>query len=361
MQPYSGSPANLAVYLAFLQPGDTVMGLGAADGRAPHPRLAACRSPASGSGASQYGVGPETGRVDLDRGARRWRAASGRRSSSAAARRIPRTIDFPAFARDRGARSARCSSPTSRTSPGSIVGGRASARRSAYADDRSPRPRTRRCAARAARMIMCTAEHATAIDKAVFPGLQGGPHNHTTAGIAVAAARGGAAVTSATYAQPGRREREGARRGAGRAGLRARLRRHRQPPHPDRPDPARASPASPPPRRSTGPASSATTTPCRSIRASRSTRPGSGSARRRSPPAGCARSTCTQIAAWMDEVVTAALKEDEAVIERIAGRGPRPAGRLPDARLGALPLISSRNENHEAQSATPADASTAAR
>jgi glycine hydroxymethyltransferase len=35
-------------------------------------------------------------------------------------------------------------------------------------------------------MIMSTAEHASALDKAVFPGLQGGPHNHTTAGIAVA-------------------------------------------------------------------------------------------------------------------------------------------------------------------------------
>src|SRR5947207_8126106 len=35
-------------------------------------------------------------------------------------------------------------------------------------------------------MILSTQEHAKAIDKAVFPGLQGGPHNHTTAGIAVA-------------------------------------------------------------------------------------------------------------------------------------------------------------------------------
>jgi glycine hydroxymethyltransferase len=35
-------------------------------------------------------------------------------------------------------------------------------------------------------MVMSDAEHASALDKAVFPGLQGGPHNHTTAAIAVA-------------------------------------------------------------------------------------------------------------------------------------------------------------------------------
>jgi glycine hydroxymethyltransferase len=40
-------------------------------------------------------------------------------------------------------------------------------------------------------MIFCKKEHASAIDRAVFPGLQGGPHNHVTAAIAVAANEAG--------------------------------------------------------------------------------------------------------------------------------------------------------------------------
>jgi glycine hydroxymethyltransferase len=49
-------------------------------------------------------------------------------------------------------------------------------------------------------MIFCKKEHAAAIDRAVFPGLQGGPHNHVTAGIAVAA-REAAQPGFKTYAQ----------------------------------------------------------------------------------------------------------------------------------------------------------------
>src|SRR4029077_9962627 len=49
-------------------------------------------------------------------------------------------------------------------------------------------------------MVMTTAEHASQLDKAVFPGLQGGPHNHTTAAIAVAL-REAAQPGFRTYAQ----------------------------------------------------------------------------------------------------------------------------------------------------------------
>src|ERR1700685_2192401 len=65
VQPYSGSPANLAVYLAFARPGDTIMGMSlSAGGHLTH------GSPASITGKwfrpVHYGVRKETGRVDMD-------------------------------------------------------------------------------------------------------------------------------------------------------------------------------------------------------------------------------------------------------------------------------------------------------
>ena len=77
-------------------------------------------------------------------------------------------------------------------------------------------------------LILCTAEHAKAIDKSVFPGHQGGPLQHVIAAKAVAF--GEALTASSRRSPPGRRERQGARRCARRAGLRHRLRWNRQPP-----------------------------------------------------------------------------------------------------------------------------------
>ena len=78
-------------------------------------------------------------------------------------------------------------------------------------------------------IIMCKAEHAKAIDRAVFPGLQGGPHNHTTAGIAVAA-KEASTPEFKQYAQNVVSNAKVLAEALLRAGLRARHRRHRQSP-----------------------------------------------------------------------------------------------------------------------------------
>ena len=96
VQPYSGSPANLAVYLAFLQPGDTVMGMALPmGGHLTHGWAVSVTGKWFHS--VQYGVRADTGRVDLDQVrdlARRERPKVIFCGGTA----IPRTIDFPAFA-----------------------------------------------------------------------------------------------------------------------------------------------------------------------------------------------------------------------------------------------------------------------
>src|SRR5258708_21930181 len=96
VQPYSGTPANLAVYLAFLTPGDTMMGMSLPmGGHLSH------GWPVSATGkwfrSVQYGVRADTGRIDFDEVrdlARRERPKLIYCGGTA----IPRTIDFPAFA-----------------------------------------------------------------------------------------------------------------------------------------------------------------------------------------------------------------------------------------------------------------------
>jgi glycine hydroxymethyltransferase len=181
VQPYSGSPANLAVYMAFLQPGDTVMGMALPmGGHLTH------GWPVSATGkwfhAVQYGVRADTGRVDLDEVrdlARRERPKIIFCGGTA----IPRTIDFPAFAEIANEIGAVLVADIAHIA--GLVAGGAHPSPVGYASVITTTTHKTLRGPRGA-MIMSVAEHASAVDKAVFPGLQGGPHNHTTAAIAVA-------------------------------------------------------------------------------------------------------------------------------------------------------------------------------
>jgi glycine hydroxymethyltransferase len=181
VQPYSGSPANLAVYLAFCQPGDTVMGMSLPmGGHLTH------GWPVSVTGkwfrSVQYGVRADTGRIDFDE-VRDLARKEQPKVIFCGGTAIPRTIDFPAFAEITAevgavlvADIAHIAGLIAGGAHPSPVGHASVITTTTHKTLRGPR----------GAMIMCEGEHASAIDKAVFPGLQGGPHDHTTAAIAVA-------------------------------------------------------------------------------------------------------------------------------------------------------------------------------
>ncbi|WP_026923571.1 serine hydroxymethyltransferase [Glycomyces arizonensis] len=181
VQPYSGSPANLAVYLAFLKPGDTVLGMGLPmGGHLTHGWSVS----ATGKwfNAVHYGVRKDTGRIDLDEVAEVARKERPKLMICGGTA-IPRTIDFEGFAAIAAevdavlmADIAHIAGLVAGGAHPSPVGHAPVITTTTHKTLRGPR----------GAMIMTDAEHAKAIDKAVFPGLQGGPHNHTTAAIAVA-------------------------------------------------------------------------------------------------------------------------------------------------------------------------------
>ncbi|WP_406286222.1 serine hydroxymethyltransferase [Embleya sp. NBC_00896] len=181
VQPYSGSPANLAVYLAFARPGDTVLGMSLPmGGHLTH-----------GWGVSatgtwfrgvRYGVRADTGRTDLDE-VRELALRERPKMIFCGGTAVPRTVDFAGFgaiAREVGAILVADVSHIA----GLIAGG-VHPSPVEHVDVVSTTTHKTLRGPRGA-MLMCAREHAKAIDKAVFPGLQGGPHNHTTAAIAVA-------------------------------------------------------------------------------------------------------------------------------------------------------------------------------
>ena len=181
VQPYSGSPANLAVYLAFLQPGDTVLGMALPmGGHLTH----GWGVSATGSWfrGVQYGVRRDTGRTDLDQ-VRDLALKERPKVIFCGGTAVPRTIDFPAFAAI--AREVGAVLVADIAHIAGLVAGGAHPSPVGHADVISTTTHKTLRGPRGA-MLMSTAEHARAIDRAVFPGLQGGPHNHTTAAIAVA-------------------------------------------------------------------------------------------------------------------------------------------------------------------------------
>ncbi|SDY56782.1 serine hydroxymethyltransferase [Micromonospora pattaloongensis] len=181
VQPYSGSPANLAVYLAFLSPGDTVMGMALPmGGHLTHGWSVS----ATGKWFNpvRYNVSKETGRIDLDE-VREIALRERPKVIFCGGTAVPRTIDFPGFAQIAEEVGAVLVADIAHIA-GLIAGG-AHPSPVGYADVITTTTHKTLRGPRGA-MIMSTAQHANAIDKAVFPGLQGGPHNHTTAGIAVA-------------------------------------------------------------------------------------------------------------------------------------------------------------------------------
>jgi len=181
VQPYSGSPANLAAYLAFLQPGDTILGMAL-----PHGGHLTHGASVSISGryfhAESYNVDPQTKRLDYD--LVRQRALECRpRLIVAGHSAHPRILDFAKFRQIADEVGAILMVDMAHFS--GLVAGGAHPSPVPYADVVTSTTHKSLRGPRGA-MILCREQHAAAIDKAVFPGLQGGPHDHTTAAIAVA-------------------------------------------------------------------------------------------------------------------------------------------------------------------------------
>jgi Glycine/serine hydroxymethyltransferase len=181
VQPHSGANANMAVFLGLLQPGDRVMGMRLDQGgHLTH------GSPVNFSGKIYdfvaYGVDDETETLDYDE-IRKLAVASHPKAIIAGATAYPRTIDFAAFRSIADEIGALLIVDAAHIA-GLIAGG-AHPSPVPHADVvtftthktlRGPR----------AGCILSRAEYAAAIDKAVFPGLQGGPLMHVIAAKAVA-------------------------------------------------------------------------------------------------------------------------------------------------------------------------------
>ena len=180
VQPHSGAQANLAVYFALLQPGDTVMGMNLAEGgHLTH------GSPVNMSGALYhfvaYGVDPETGCIDYDKLMEQAMEVKPK-MIVAGASAYPRAIDFKKFREICDACGAYLMVDMAH-----IAGLVASGCHQNPVPSAEVVTTTTHKTLRGPRggMILCREEFAKQIDKAIFPGTQGGPLMHVIAAKAV--------------------------------------------------------------------------------------------------------------------------------------------------------------------------------
>lgn len=181
VQSYSGSPANIAVYLAFLNPGDTILGMAL-----PHGGHLTHGAKVSISGryfdAQSYELDATTGLINYDTILQK--ALSVRPKIIIAGHSAyPRILDFKKFREIADEVNALLMVDMAHFA--GLVAGGVHPSPVPYADVVTTTTHKSLRGPRGA-MILCKAQHAQAIDKAVFPGVQGGPHDNTTAAIAVA-------------------------------------------------------------------------------------------------------------------------------------------------------------------------------
>lgn len=181
VQPYSGSPANTAIYFALLEFGDTVMGL-----KLDHGGHITHGLPIAFSGKAynfvQYGVNPETGYIDMEE-VRKMAQEHKPKMIVAGFTAYPRDIEWKRFKEIADEVGALTMADISHTA-GLIAGGVLESPVPYFDVVMTTTHKTLRGPRGA--MILCKEKHAKAIDRAVFPGLQGGPHEHAIAAKAVA-------------------------------------------------------------------------------------------------------------------------------------------------------------------------------
>lgn len=181
VQPYSGSPANTAIYFALLEFGDTVMGL-----RLDHGGHITHGLPIAFSGRAynfvQYGVNPETGYIDMEE-VRKMAHEHKPKMIVAGFTAYPRDIEWKKFKEIADEVGALTMADISHTA-GLIAGGVLESPVPYFDVTMTTTHKTLRGPRGA--MILCKEQYAKAIDRAVFPGLQGGPHEQAIAAKAIA-------------------------------------------------------------------------------------------------------------------------------------------------------------------------------